>query len=127
MGEYLYEEITRHIIGAAFDVHNALGKGLQEKVYENALAVGLRCAGLKAEQQKPLPLFFNNVRVGTQVFDLIVEERILVEVKAVKTIATAHISQVLGYLKNTKFQLGLIINFGDKVSVKRLILTTEHR
>lgn len=127
MGKYFYEDLTKTIIGAAFEVHNSLGKGLQEKVYENALAVGVNQSGLKAEQQKPLPLFFNNVKVGIQQFDLIVEERVLVEVKAVKAIGPAHISQLLGYLKNTKYQLGLIINFGDKVSVKRLILTTEHR
>lgn len=123
MGKYLYAEITEKIIGAAFVVHNALGKGLSEKTYENALALKLAELGLNNEQQKDLPVFFENRRVGTQRVDILVEKKIIVETKAVRSISKDNVTQVLGYLKNTRYQLALIINFGDRVEVKRLILT----
>lgn len=127
MGDYLYEDITKRIIGAAFSVHNALGKGLQEKAYENALAHKIRGLGLKVEQQKSLPVFFENVKVGDQQIDMLIEGVVLVEVKSVAAVSQNHVSQVLGYLKNTNIQLGLIINFGSKVEIKRLILTTQNK
>ncbi|GJQ20539.1 MAG: hypothetical protein HBSIN02_08940 [Bacteroidia bacterium] len=123
MGKYLYAEITERIIGAAFAVHNALGKGLSEKTYENALALKLRELGLDNEQQKDLPIFFQNKRVGTQRVDILVEEKIIVETKTVRSISQDHVTQVLGYLKNTHYQLALLINFGERVEIKRLILT----
>lgn len=123
MGKYLYAEITERIIGAVFAVHNALGKGLSEKTYENALALKLRELGLDNEQQKDLPIFFQNKRVGTQRVDILVEEKIIVETKTVRSISQDHVTQVLGYLKNTHYQLALLINFGERVEIKRLILT----
>ncbi len=127
MGDYLYEETTRRIIGAAFSVHNALGKGLQEKAYENALAHKIRGLGLDVEQQKSMPVFFENAKVGEQQIDMLIEGVVLVEVKSVATISQNHVSQVLGYLKNTNIQLGLIINFGSKVEIRRLILTKQNK
>jgi GxxExxY protein len=127
MGDHLYEEITKCIIGAAFSVHNALGKGLHEKTYENALVHKIRALGLKVEQQKSLPVLFEDVVVGSQRIDMLVEGVVLVEVKSVGTMSQNHVSQVLGYLKNTNIQLGLIINFGTKVEIKRLILTKQNK
>lgn len=123
MGKFLYVDLTEKIIGAAFAVHNALGKGLSEKTYENALVLKLRELGLHVEQQKNLPVFFENKSVGIQRVDIVAEERILVETKAKRDIRKDDIEQVLGYLKNTRYQLALIINFGERVMVKRLILT----
>lgn len=127
MGNYLYADITKRIIGAAFSVHNALGKGLQEKAYENALAHKIRSLGLRVDQQKSLPVYFENVKVGIQQIDMLIEEVVLVEVKSVATVSPSHVSQVLGYLKNTQIQLGLIINFGTKVEIRRLILTKQNK
>jgi GxxExxY protein len=126
MGEYLYEEITRKIIGAAFDVHNALGKGLTEKAYENALVLRLRDLGLSVEQQKPIALYFQNQRIGYQEVDILVEEKVIVELKARDRLTQSNISQLLGYLKNTKYQLGLLVNFGRKVEIKRFILSIHN-
>jgi GxxExxY protein len=125
--KYLYADLTEKIIGAAYNVHNSLGRGLSEKTYENALVVKLRQLGLNIEQQKTLPVFFENQKVGEQIVDLVVEERVLVEIKTVGRLLKQHETQILGYLKNTKLQIGLIINFGASVEVKRLILTEQNK
>jgi GxxExxY protein len=123
----LYGDLTQKVIGAAFDVHNSLGKGLNEKVYENALSVRLRDLGLSVEQQKALPVYFDNHKVGEQIVDLVVDERVIVETKAVDRLLKNHEAQLLGYLKNTQFQLGLLINFGSRVQFKRLIFTSQNK
>jgi GxxExxY protein len=123
----LYGDLTQKIIGAAFDVHNTLGKGLSEKVYENALAVRLQELGLTAEHQKVVPVYFSNQKVGEQIVDLLVDDRVIVETKAVDRLMKSHEAQLLGYLKNTQFQLGLLINFGARVQFKRLIFTAQNR
>jgi len=121
MTDLLYAEITEKIIGAAFAVHNALGKGLTEKTYENALAVKLQHLGLGIRQQENLPVFFEDQEVGEQIVDLVVEDSVIVEVKAVQNLSKPHEAQILGYLKNTKFQLGLLINFGSRVEFRRFV------
>ena len=121
MVDLLFRDITEKIIGAAFEVHNALGKGLAEKTYENALAVKLQNLCLKVQQQENLPVFFENQKVGEQIVDLVVADCVIVEIKAVQKLARSHDAQILGYLKNTNFQLGLLINFCNKVEFKRFI------
>jgi GxxExxY protein len=121
MTDLLYAEITEKIIGAAFAVHNALGKGLTEETYENALAVKLQHLGLGIRQQENLPVFFEDQEVGEQIVDLVVEDSVIVEVKAVQNLSKPHEAQILGYLKNTKFQLGLLINFGSRVEFRRFV------
>jgi GxxExxY protein len=121
--DLLYAEITEKIIGAAFAVHNALGKGLSEKTYENALVVKLQNLGLKVRQQESLPVFFEKQIVGGQAVDLVVEDRVIIELKAVQVLSKSHEAQILGYLKNTKFQLGLLINFGSRVEFRRFVQT----
>jgi GxxExxY protein len=119
--ELLFSDITEKIIGAAFEVHNALGKGLSEKAYENALALKLQSLGLRVCQQKELPVMFEGQEVGKQVVDLLVEECVIVEIKAVQNISRSNEAQLLGYLRNTHFQVGLLINFGDRVEFKRFV------
>lgn len=121
MTDLLFGDITEKIIGAAFTVHNALGKGLTEKAYENALAVRLQNLGLKVRQQESLPIFFEKQKVGEQVVDLIVDDLVIVEVKAIQALGRAHEEQLLRYLDHTRFQVGLLINFGAKVDFKRFI------
>ncbi len=123
MKDLLYAEITEKIIGAASAVHNALGKGLSEKTYENALVVKLQSLGLKVRQQESLPVFFEKQIVGGQAVDLVVEDRVIIELKAVQVLSKSHQAQILGYLKNTKFQLGLLINFGSRVEFRRFVQT----
>ncbi len=125
--KYLHSEITEKIIGATFEVHNSLGEGLSEKTYENALVVKLQKLGMTVEQQKSLPVYFEGQKVGNQTVDLLVENRVIVETKAIKHLLNEHETQLLGYLRNTKLQVGLIINFGSSVQVRRLILTQQNK
>ena len=106
MVELLFSDITEKNIGAAFEVHNALGKGLSEKAYENALALKLQSLGLRVCQQKELPVMFEGQEVGKQVVDLLVEECVIVEIKAVQNISRSNEAQLFGYLRNTHSKSG---------------------
>lgn len=125
--DLLYSDITEKIIGAAFAVHNSLGKGLTEKTYENAFIVKLQNSALQVEQQKTLPIFFENKRVGEQIVDLLVDNKIIVEIKAIEHLQKNHETQILGHLKNTKFQVGLLINFGTRVEFKRFVHSMQNK
>jgi len=113
------DELTERIIGCAFRVHNELGSGFLEKVYENALALELAESGLVVQQQHPVPVFYRGRMVGDYVADLIVEGIAVVEVKAVKSVASEHEIQLVNYLSATGIEDGLLINFGSSVQVNR--------
>ena len=115
-------DVTEKIIGASYNVSNTLGTGFLEKVYENALIVELKEQGLFVEQQKPISVFYKNQNVGDYYADLVVENEVIVELKATKNIAEVHQAQILNYLKATGFHVGLLINFGSsKVEIKRFV------
>lgn len=115
--------ITERIIGAAYDVSNQLGCGFLEKVYENALMVALRKAGLNVVAQRRVQVFYENVVVGDYVADIVVEDTVIVEVKAVSALIDLYVAQGLNYLKATGLPLCLLINFGKpKVEIRRLAL-----
>lgn len=114
-------KVTEAIIGAAMKVSNTLGAGFLEKVYENALVVELRKAGLRIEQQRPIKVIYEGVVVGHYVADLIVEGAVLVELKVAKVIDDIHQAQLLNYLKATELKIGLILNFGtSRLGIKRM-------
>jgi len=116
-----YDSLTEQVIGCAYKVGNALGHGFLEKVYENALALELRDAGCKVETQKPITVFYRGTAVGDYIADIVVDEDLIVELKAVKSIENIHFAQCQNYLKATGKKLGLIINFGgEKVEVRRV-------
>ena len=115
-------EITQKIIGCAFEVSNTLGIGFVEKVYENALVHLIRKSGLKVVQQYPIKVTFDGILVGEFVADLLVEDRVLVELKAVSMLVNDHTAQALNYLRASGLELCLLINFGrTKVEIKRLL------
>jgi GxxExxY protein len=115
--------LTRCIIGCAMTVSNKLGAGFLEKIYENALAIELRKAGLKVEQQKPLAVFYDGILVGEYFADVIVNGVVLLELKAAKAMDENHQAQLLNYLKATGFHIGLILNFGTpRLGIKRMVL-----
>jgi len=120
-----YREITGKIIQAAYAVYDYFGFGFLEKVYENALAIELRKMGLKAEQQKPIRVYYQEHLVGEYSADLLVEDRVLVEVKAVKNLSEVHEVQLVNYLKALRIEVGLLINFGEKLEYKRKIFDIE--
>jgi GxxExxY protein len=119
--EAYYNSLTEQIIGCAYTVGNSLGCGFLEKVYENALAIELTASGLNVETQKPISVYYTGKVVGEYFADMIVDDEIIVELKAVKTIENIHFAQCQNYLKATGKKLGLIINFGEeKVKVRRV-------
>ena len=119
-------EITGKIIGASFKVHSELGPGLLESSYKECLAYVLSKEGIWVEKEKPIPLVYQDLRleVGYRL-DLLVEKTVIVEIKAIDTLADVHTAQVLTYLKLTQCKVGLLINFNVadlKKGIKRLIL-----
>ena len=121
MDKAYYDSITQEIISCAYHVGNALGSGFLEKVYENAMAIELAIAKVKFELQKQIKVYYREQLVGEYCADLLVEEAVIVELKAVKNIENIHCAQCQNYLKATGIKLGLVINFGaEKVQVRRL-------
>ncbi len=119
--------LTERVIGCAYAVHNALGPGFLEKVYENSLRIELDEAGLAVEQQQPVPVCYRKQVVGDFYADLIVEGRVIVELKAVQSVAKEHEVQLVNYLTATGIDDGLLINFGPSVVVKRKFRTYRKR
>ena len=116
------DKITEAVIGAAYAVSNELGCGFLEKVYENALVHELKKAGLTVKQQYPVDVCYDGVVVGEYVADLLVEETLLVELKAIKALDNVNLAQCMNYLKGTRLSLCLLINFGNpKVEVRRIV------
>ncbi|MFB0538014.1 MAG: GxxExxY protein [Anaerolineae bacterium] len=118
-------QITEHIIGAAIAVHRALGPGLLESAYEACLAFELAQRGLKVEQQKPLPVLYREVKLDCAYrLDLLVEETVIVEIKAVDRLSPIHQAQLLSYLKLSGCKVGLLINFNVRVlkdGIRRMV------
>ncbi len=122
--KYPHKELTEKIIGAAYIVHNRLGSGFLEKVYESALLKELQLTGLTVERQKQLTVSYGGEPIGDFVVDLLVENTIIVELKAVQSLETSFEEKLLHYLKISGLEIGLLINFGKKVQVKRKIYST---
>ena len=115
-------EITESIIGCAFQVANTLGCGFLEKVYENAMSHELTKCGMVVRQQAPLTVHYDDTIVGNYTADLLVDDQVIVELKAVKALDEVHMAQGLNYLKATHLPVCLLINFGrPKIQIKRLV------
>jgi len=115
-------KITHAILGCAYKVSNTLGCGFVEKVYENALAIELGKAGLKVEQQRGVSVQYEGVVVGEFATDLLVEDRIILELKALSALDNVHMAQCMNYLKASGLTLGLLLNFGGpKLEVQRIV------
>jgi len=111
--------LTRQIIGFAFKIHNALGFGFLESVYENALKIELGKIGVSALQQEELDVFYDGQRVGHFAPDLWIQNQLILEIKSVQTLSKAHEVQLVNYLTATGIDNGLLINFGPSVEIKR--------
>jgi len=116
-----YSDLTEKIIKAAYTVHNVLGFGFLEKVYQNALVIELRKMGLNILKEKPITVYYENEIVGEYIADVIVEDKVILELKAVKELAEIHEVQLVNYLKATGIEVGLLINFGHSVQIKRKV------
>jgi GxxExxY protein len=122
MGKLEHEEITGQIINAAYTVHKILGNGFLEKVYRNALAAELKLCGQSIEIEKPLTVRYKNEIVGEYFADIVVGGCVIVEIKATEKHNPAYEAQILNYLKATELKVGLLINFGSSVTVKRMVM-----
>ena len=119
---FAHAALTEKVIGCAYRVANGLGPGFLEKVYENALAHELKKTGVAAEQQRRVMILYDGVVVGDYVADLLVEEVVLVELKAAKALDEVHLAQCLNYLRGASLRIGLLINFGTaRIEVKRVV------
>jgi len=126
VADFPHRKLTETIIGAAIAVHRELGAGFLESIYENALKHELKKLGLGVEQQKVVSVCYDGVTVGEHRLDLVVEDRVLLELKATEGITNIFIAQVISYLKATGLEVGLIINFNEKLlkrGIKRIALS----
>ena len=115
-----FEEVTHQIIGCAYNVFRTLGFGFLESIYQKALLIELEKAGLKAEVEKPLKVYYDGRAVGEFSIDILVEGEIILELKSVESLAKAHEVQLVNYLKGLEKDIGLLINFGPEgVELKR--------
>jgi len=120
--KYQFEELSRKIIGAAVEVHRELGPGFLENIYEEALKLDLKEHGLRFECQKEIQIEYLGVVVGLHRLDLVIENEIIVELKAVKELADIHFAQLRSYLKATGLKIGLLLNFAKPtLEIKRIV------
>jgi len=122
-----HHELTEEIIGVFDDVYNELGHGFLESVYEQSLAISLAQAGIKVERQVPVLVWFRGQQVGDFRADLLAENKVLLELKAARTIDQAHEKQLLNYLRATSIEVGLLLNFGVKPQLRRLVYENERK
>ena len=119
----LYEDLTKSIIGCAMEVHKRLRNGFQEVIYQRALEIEMKEAGLKFERELSMPIFYKGRRIGERRADFFVEEKILVEIKAISALTKADEAQIINYLKATGKRVGLLLNFGkESLEYRRFVL-----
>ena len=119
--QYKYSELTSKIIGFAMEVHKRLGNGFQEVIYQRALEIEMRLAGLSFSREHEMPIFYRDEQIGTRRVDFLVEEVISVELKAITKLEDVHFAQAINYLEAYNLEIGLLINFGEtSLNFKRL-------
>jgi GxxExxY protein len=124
---YLHQELTDQVIKAFYKVLNTLGFGFLEKVYQNALFIELRNLGLQCETQKQIKVNYEGYEVGVYYPDIIVNDLLILELKAAESVAEEHELQLINYLKATEIEIGLLLNFGKKPEIRRKIFTNDKK
>jgi len=122
-----HAELTDKIIGVYYDVYNELGHGFLESVYEESMAIALSEAGLAVQRQVAVPVLFRGRQVGDFRADVLVENRILLELKSARTLDRSHEAQLLHYLRATEIEIGLLLNFGERPQFRRLLFDNERK
>ena len=123
----LHSDITGKIIKAFYEVNNTLGFGFLEKVYENAMVIELGKMGCKVLQQKNIKVYYEDEEVGDYYADLLVDDLVIVELKASESLCEEHEAQLINYLKATQIEVGLLLNFGKKAEFRRKIFTNDRK
>jgi GxxExxY protein len=127
MEEYLYKDLTSVIIQGFYKVYNTLGFGFLEKVYRNSLRIELINSGLFVVMQKQINVYYDSKLVGEYYADLIVNDKIIIELKAAECLMEEHEAQLINYLKATEIEVGLLLNFGKKPEIRRKIFTNQNK
>jgi len=117
--DFKHTEVTEKIINIFYRVYNKLGYGFLEKVYENAMMIELKKEGILAIAQAPIRVLYDNIIIGEYYADILVDDKVIVEIKAARQLAEEHEAQLLNYLKATDIEVGLLLNFGFKPEIKR--------
>lgn len=125
--ELLFKEETDEILGAFYKVYRTLGYGFLERVYQNALYLELTKRGFSCKAQQPISVHYDGKVVGEYIADILVDNKIILELKAVSELSSDHEKQLINYLKATKIELGLLLNFGERAQVKRKIFTNDKK
>ena len=120
-------ELTDQIIGVFYDVYNELGNGFLESVYRQSLLIALRAKGFNAHCEVPISVWFRGERVGEFRVDLLVEGKVVLELKCARTLESAHEAQLLHYLKSSEIEVGLLLNFGPRPQVRRLLFDNDRK
>ena len=122
-----YKKLTENIIKIFYKVYNKLGYGFLEKVYENAMMIEFKRDGVSVISQSSIKVFYENQIVGEYFVDILVDDKVIVEIKAARKLALEHEAQLLNYLKATDFEIGLLLNFGPKPEIKRKVFDNSRK
>ena len=123
---YLHQDLSEQIISAYYEVYNELGFGFLEKVYENSLIIELSKLGLHGKRQIPIKVDYDSQQVGYYFADVIVEDLIIIEIKAAESLCEEHEAQLLNYLRATEIEHGVLLNFGKKPEFRKKVWTNEY-
>ncbi len=124
---YRYSDITSKIIGAAMKVHSALGNGFQEVIYQRAMAIEMGNCGLSFNRELELPVFYSGEQIGTRRVDFLVEDKVMIELKAITALEDIHLAQAINYLEAYHLEVGLLINFGAKSLQHRRLINSKSK
>ena len=124
---FKHSDITKKILKAYYNVYNTLGYGFLEKVYENAMVIEIGKQGLLVEKQRPITVYYDKISIGNYFADLIVENKVIIELKACEYLIEEHEIQLVNYLKATEIEVGLLLNFGKEVEYKRKVLSNDFK
>jgi GxxExxY protein len=122
----LYEDITHKIIGCSMKVHSVLGSGFQEVIYQRALAIEMSKQELSFQREMEMPIYYDGQNIGTRRVDFFVEEKIMVELKAISILDNLHLAQTMNYLEAYNLPVGLLINFGGRSLDHRRVYNPKH-
>lgn len=126
--KYLYSELTGKIIGSAMEVHKTLGNGFQEVIYQRALDIEMQQQGLSVSREHEMGIFYKGIKIGNRRIDFFVEEKVMVEIKAVKELEDVHLAQAINYLEAYELEVGLLLNFGSRsLQFKRVMKPNKSR
>jgi GxxExxY protein len=125
MDNYKHSDITSKILRAYYNVYNKLGYGFLEKVYENAMLIELKRQGLFCERQKPVEVYYDLEKIGLYFADIVIDDLVIIELKAAETLIEEHEIQLVNYLKATNIEVGILLNFGKRTEYKRKVMMNE--